>query len=42
MWCVSRFVVFPVLFCDVGPTLRDPLLCWGPLCVRPVLLPWFF
>ena len=31
VWCVSRFAVFPVLFCDVGPTLRDPLLCWGPL-----------
>nr|DAO21060.1 MAG TPA: hypothetical protein [Caudoviricetes sp.] len=39
--CVS-FVPFPVLFCDAGPTLRDPLRVWGPLFVRLVLLPWFF
>nr|DAV86586.1 MAG TPA: hypothetical protein [Caudoviricetes sp.] len=31
MWCASRFCAFPVLFCDVGPTLRDPLRYWGPL-----------
>nr|DAK80335.1 MAG TPA: hypothetical protein [Caudoviricetes sp.] len=42
MWCVSRFGVCSVLFCDVGPTLRDPLRCWGPLFVRLGLLPWFF
>lgn len=31
MWRVSRLCVFPVLFCGAGLTLRDPLLCWGPL-----------
>nr|DAQ51863.1 MAG TPA: hypothetical protein [Caudoviricetes sp.] len=42
MWCASRFVPFLVLFVMWVPCLRDPLLCWGPLCVRLVLLPWFF
>ena len=35
VWRVSRFVVFPVLFCDAGPTLRDPLWVWGPSLCSP-------
>ena len=42
VWCVSRFAWSPSCLCDVGPALRDPLLLWGPLCVRLVLCPWFF